>query len=97
MSDLRRTGRKERIVKVRNIRVARIIGKKTLTGLLVVGMAAISPMTILADSDTSVVIEKSESKQLGSGQEGVTLLSEAEKMDRRMPGSRAPRKLQKVQ
>ena len=70
MSDLRRTGRKERIVKVRNIRVARIIGKKTLTGLLVVGMAAISPMTILADSDTS---------------------------DRRMPGSRAPRKLQKVQ
>ena len=65
-------------MKVRNIRVARIIGKKTLTGLLVVGMAAISPMTILADSDTSVVIEKSESKQLGSGQEGVTLLSEAE-------------------
>ena len=65
-------------MKVRNIRVARIIGKKTLTGLLVVGMAAISPMTILADSDTSVVIEKSEPKQLGSGQEGVTLLSEAE-------------------
>ena len=65
-------------MKVRNIRVARIIGKKTLTGLLVVGMAAISPMTILADSDTSVVIVKSEPKPLGSGQEGVTLLSEAE-------------------
>ena len=50
-------------MKLRNRKVAKRIGKRTLAGLLIVGMAVISPMGSLADTSIAVMAEE-------SGQEG---------------------------